>query len=322
MSVQNSKKELFQPYDPPSQCTGRSWQLLMAKGIPPTQGFQGIRDGIPTHQHTVCTGGSKAQKLTGPAPHWPGAQLTMKAGMFKPLLKQHALRFWCPHRVPFLPHTLHFHTGFSIGSSCGHGCYLSLLWGQHWARLPLQAVAASRLTLYPANLLHILGCNKQTNKQKTPGDLCEPAFCTTTIRTQVPPFLHFSTSLPLPLSPEHKSHIQGIMINVCNQIPTKQRLSTAILLICPDARGAHPYSPFITLGQLQNKTPTHTELLLHPCTQSPSRNFNFRSSQLSQHLPHPPRTTNAGFLHGPGLFMCRARKRIAFAEAMNDLSSR
>lgn len=163
---------------------------------------------------------------------------------------------------------------------------------------------------------------QQTNKQKTPGDLCEPAFCTTTIRTQVPPFLHFSTSLPLPLSPEHKSHIQGIMINVCNQIPTKQRLSTAILLICPDARGAHPYSPFITLGQLQNKTPTHTELLLHPCTQSPSRNFNFRSSQLSQHLPHPPRTTNAGFLHGPGLFMCRARKRIAFAEAMNDLSSR
>lgn len=141
---------------------------------------------------------------------------------------------------------------------------------------------------------------------------------------QVPPFLHFSTSLPLPLSPEHKSHIQGIMINVCNQIPTKQRLSTAILLICQDARGAHPYSPFITLGQLQNKnkTPTHRELLLHPCTQSPSRNFNFRSSQLSQHLPHPPRTTNAGFLHGPGLFMCRARKRIAFAEAMNDLSSR
>lgn len=200
MSVQNSKKELFQPYDPPSQCTGRSWQLLMAKGIPPTQGFQGIRDGIPTHQHTVCTGGSKAQKLTGPAPHWPGAQLTMKAGMFKPLLKQHALRFWCPHRVPFLPHTLHFHTGFSIGSSCGHGCYLSLLWGQHWARLPLQAVAASRLTLYPANLLHILGCNKQTNKKKLQETFVNLRFAQLQSGLRS---LHFSTSAPLYLSPYH-----------------------------------------------------------------------------------------------------------------------
>lgn len=193
------------------------------------------------------------QKLTGPAPHWPGAQLTMRAGMFKPHLKQHALRFWCPHRVPFLPHTLHFYTGFSIGSSCGHGCYSSLLWGQHWARLPLQAVAASRLTLYPANLLHISSCNKQTNK-KIQETFVNLRFAQLQSGLQVPPFLHFSTSLPLPLSPEHKSHIQGIMINVCNQIPTKQRLSTAILLICQDARGAHPYSPFITLGQLQNKT--------------------------------------------------------------------
>jgi len=74
---------------------------------------------------------------------------------------------------------------------------------------------------------------------------------------QVPPFPHLSTSLPLPLSPEHESHIQGTMINVHNQIPTKQGLRTAIILICQDTRGAHPYSPLITLGQLQNKTKKH-----------------------------------------------------------------
>lgn len=159
------------------------------------------------------------------------------------------------------------------------------------------------------------------NTDKTPNQETFPNLCLAQLQPglQVVLVFHLSTSSPLPLSPEHERHVT---INVCNQISTKQWLSTAVILICQDTRGAHLYSPFITLGQLQSRTPIHTELLLQPCAQSPSRNSHFRSSQLSQRLPHPPRTTNAGFLQGPELFMCRAKRRTAFAEAMNDLSPR
>lgn len=122
---------------------------------------------------------------------------------------------------------------------------LVLLWGQHWARLLLQTVAGSPST-QPTCCTFQAGTN-----QKNQETFVKLRFAQSGL--QVPPFLHLNTSLPLPLSPEHESHIQGITIDVCNQIPTKQGLSTALILICQDTKGAHPYSPFITPGQKQNK---------------------------------------------------------------------
>lgn len=58
----------------------------------------------------------------------------------------------------------------------------------YYTRLLLQAVADSRLTLYPANLLHTSGWNKQTK----PRDLHQAVFHSTTIRA--PPLQHLFTS--------------------------------------------------------------------------------------------------------------------------------
>lgn len=74
---------------------------------------------------------------------------------------------------------------------------------------------------------------EQTKKKQETRNLC---FAQPQSGLQVPPFLQLGTSLPLPLSPEHESHIQGIMINVCSQILTKQGISTAIISICQDKR--------------------------------------------------------------------------------------
>lgn len=278
----------------------------MAKGIPLTGVSRGLR---LKHQqtHTLPIKGKQAQMLMGPGSWWSWAELRGEQGCSN--------QTWSKthgdsgvHTRSHSSLTLSLSTPASsqaahVDTAASPPCY------GYYTRLLVQAVADSRLTLHPANLLHTSAWNKQTK----PRDLLQPAFHSTTIRTSP---LH---CLPLPLSwtPEpHTTHH-----NQCLQSdPYKTRhISTAIFLIRKDTSTSlftlhHPRTA-------TKKTPTHTKLLLHSCTQSLSHNFNFRSSQLSQHLPHPPRTTNTGFLQGPELFMCRARMRIAFAEAMNDLSS-
>lgn len=99
-----------------------------------------------------------------------------------------------------------------------------LLWEQYWARLLIQAEAGSRLTLHPASLNKPKKAYKQTNlptktTQTTQENHNQETFVNLHSAQlqptlQVPSFTHLSTSTS-PLLHEHKSHTEGITINIC-----------------------------------------------------------------------------------------------------------
>lgn len=162
------------------------------------------------------------------------------------------------------------------------------LWGHHWTRLLL------KLSPVPGSPSQSVACFKL--KYPKPGGLHKATLCT-----------ELRTAGPCPPSPP----ITGSR--------TDAYKTSRNLALSGRERNTSPLSLRYP-GTATNHTKTPTELLFRRGTRSPSHSFNFRRSQLSQRLPRPQRTTEAGFLRGPGLLMCRARRRIAFAEAMNDLS--
>lgn len=89
---------------------------------------------------------------------------------------------------------------------------------------------------------------------------------------RVPSLSHLST-LPPPLSPERKSHAQGSTISVCNQIPTNKSYKAQQRFLF--VRTGDEHIPILSSSPWDKyKTkPTHTELCLYPCTQSPSPSF-------------------------------------------------
>lgn len=100
------------------------WAAAHAKGIPSAQKHQGTHT-LPRNGET-STDVDRSRAMLGSG----------RAGLFKSDLKQDTLRLGCAHKVPFLPHTLHFHTSFSTRSWCGHSCHSSLLWVSHKAASP------------------------------------------------------------------------------------------------------------------------------------------------------------------------------------------
>lgn len=100
------------------------WAAVHAKGIPSAQKHQGTHT-LPRNGET-STDVDRSRAMLGSG----------RAGLFKSDLKQDTLRLGCAHKVPFLPHTLHFHTSFSTRSWCGHSCHSSLLWVSHKAASP------------------------------------------------------------------------------------------------------------------------------------------------------------------------------------------
>lgn len=159
------------------------WAAAHAKGIPSAQKHQGTHT-LPRNGET-STDVDRSRAMLGSG----------RAGLFKSDLKQDTLRLGCAHKVPFLPHTLHFHTSFSTRSWCGHSCHSSLLWVSHFGyhtRLLLQARPPPSQPA--ANSL------EQTNKTQRPSLACTSLNYNKNSSTSP---LH---CLPLPLSRTPEPH--------------------------------------------------------------------------------------------------------------------